>query len=43
MNSIKLQSIREIPGEDEIIPGVALPCHRYPSDHFSLATTFNLK
>jgi len=37
---LSLKSIREFPEESEIPEDMGNPCHRYPSDHFSTATTF---
>lgn len=38
--ALNLKSIWEVPGDSEIPVDTGLPCHRYPSDHFSLAATF---
>ena len=36
----KLLSIREMPEESDMPAEMGNPCHRYPSDHFSTAATF---
>lgn len=40
--TLKLISIRDLPSEDEIPKDTANPCNKCPSDHFSLAATFEI-
>lgn len=40
--TLKLKSIRDIPDDSEIPEDIGNPWHRWPSDHFSLAATFEM-
>ena len=41
-STLKLKSIRDIPDDSEIPEDIGNPWHRWPSDHFSLAATFEM-